>query len=92
MVTQPQEKISYGTLLVVAGIGSVNIVPQRILTHVLHVPKLFVSLVSVQGLAKLDEYRIIIDDIDVLWYNKVHGWKIRLAKVHHGVYYLPRTP
>ena len=36
MVTQPQVQISYGTLVVVAGIGSVNIVPQRILTHVLH--------------------------------------------------------
>ena len=23
--------------------------------------------------------------------NKVHGWRIGLAKVHHGLYYLPTT-
>ena len=44
-----------GTLLRVAGIGSINIKPLGILHHVHHVPRLFVYLVSIQMLAKIDE-------------------------------------
>ena len=46
-----------------------------------YTPKLFVSLVSVQRLAKLDEYRIIFDDIEVYYVHTADG-----------VYYLPLTP
>ena len=40
-----------GTLLVVSGIGTLNLDPIGKLEHVLHVPQLFMSLVSVQKLA-----------------------------------------
>ena len=42
-----------GSLLPVMGIGHMNIEPIGKLTNVLHVPKLFVSLISVQRLAKI---------------------------------------
>ena len=42
-----------GTLLEVAGIGSVHIGPIGLVSTVLHVPKLFISPVSVQRIAKL---------------------------------------
>ena len=60
-----------GTLLAVSGIGTLNLDPTGKLEHVLHVPQLFISLVSVQKLAKVQQ------------------WKIGLAKVHDGLYYLP---
>ena len=41
-----------GTLLQVVGIRHMNIQPIGKITNVLHVPKLFVSLISVQRLAK----------------------------------------
>ena len=49
------------------------------------------NLVSVQRIAKLDEYRIIFDDLDGFLYNKVHSWKAGLAKFHDGLYYLHDT-
>ena len=52
------------TLLIVSGIGSVKVEPVGLLTHVLHVSKLFASLVSVQRLAKFDEFKIIFNGID----------------------------
>ena len=55
--------------------------PIGLLSRVLCVPKLFVSLVSVQRIAKLREYGISFDDTDVVLCNKVNGWKIVLAKV-----------
>ena len=48
-----------GTLLEVAGIGSVYIDPISLVSTVLLVPKLFISLVSVQRIAKLEEFKII---------------------------------
>ena len=48
-----------GTLLEVAGIGRVHIDPIGLVSTVLHVPKLFINLVSVQRIAKLEEFRII---------------------------------
>ena len=55
----------------------------------LHVPKLFVSLVSVQKLAGLKNYNILFDDLDAYLCSKVHGSRIGLAKVKKGIYYLP---
>ena len=55
----------------------------------LHVPKLFVSLVSVQRLAKLTNYSIIFDDLDAYLCSKVNGSTIGLAKIRQGLYYLP---
>ena len=46
------------------------------------------SLISVQKIAKKDEYKIIFDEIDAFLYNKVYRWRIGLAKVHGGLYYL----
>ena len=80
-----------GTLLSVVGVGTVKVQPIGILTNVLHIPKLCVSLVSVQRLAKLKDYHILFDDINAYLCHKVLGWKIGLAKVQHGLYYLPRT-
>ena len=68
-------------LLKVTGIGSMHVEPIGLLSRVLHVPKLFVSLVSVQRIAKLREYEILFHESDVLLCNKVNGWKIGLAKV-----------
>ena len=63
-----------------------------LLTSVLHVSKLFVSLISVQKIAKMNEYQILFDDVNTFPCNKVHGWKIRLAKFHCGLYYIHPTP
>ena len=81
-----------GTLLQVAGIGSVKLEPIGLLTQVLHVPRIFISLVSIQKLAKMSEYRIIFADFDAFLYNKVHGWRIGLARICHGLYLLLTTP
>ena len=82
-----------GTLLPVVGIGKMSISHIGKIDNVLHVPKLFVSLISVQRLAKLKEYSILFDDIDAYLCHKVDGWKIGLAKVRQGLYYLPgRNP
>ena len=78
-----------GTLLPVVGIGTINLQPMGLITHVLHVSKLFVSLVSVQRLAKLKDYSIIFYDLDAYLCSKVHGSRIGLAKIKQGLYYLP---
>ena len=61
------------TLLRVVGIGSIRIAPIWFITHVLNVPKLFVSFLSIQKIAKMDEYKIIFDDVDAFLYNKVQA-------------------
>ena len=78
-----------GTLLLVIGIGSMTVQPIGTISNVLHVPKLFINLISVQKLAKMREYNIVFDDVDAYLCHKVLGWKIRLAKVQQGLYYLP---
>ena len=78
-----------GTLLAVSGIGTLNLDPRGKLEHVLHVPQLFVSLVSVQKLASIQPYKIEFDGLNAFLCNKVQQWKIGLAKVHDGLYYLP---
>ena len=80
-----------GTLLSVVGIGTLEMQPIGILPNVLHIPKLCVSLVSVQRLAKMREYNVLFDDINAYLCNKVLGWRIGLAKVQQGLYYLPQT-
>ena len=70
-----------GTLLPVAGLGTMEIPPIGLITHVLHVPKLFVNLISVQKLAKLTEYQIIFDDIDAYLFHKVQKSRIGLARI-----------
>ena len=80
-----------GTLLPVAGLGTMHIQPIGLLTHVLHVPKLFVNLISVQRLAKLTEYRIVFDDLDAYLCHKVQRSKIGLARIQQGLYYLLGT-
>ena len=78
-----------GTLLAVSGIGTLNLDPIGKLEHVLHVPQLFISLVSVQKLASIQPYKIEFDGLNAFLCNKVQQWKIGLAKVHDGLYYLP---
>ena len=77
------------TLLQVIGIGHKNIQPIGNITNVLHVSKLFVRIISVQRLARIKDYNILFDDIDAYLCHKVHEWKIGLAKVQQGLYYLP---
>ena len=84
-------QIADGTLLSVVGIGTLEMQPIGTLTNVLHMPKLCVSLTSVQRLAKMKEYNVLFDDIDAYLCHKVLGWRIELAKVQQGLYYLPRT-
>ena len=48
-----QVQTADGSLLPMIGVGHMNIQPTGNLTNVLHVPKLFVSLISVQKLAKM---------------------------------------
>ena len=78
-----------GTLLSVMGISTINLQPMGLITHVLHVPKLFVSLVSVQRLAKLTNYSIIFDDLHAYICSKVNGSRIGLVKIKQSLYYLP---
>ena len=78
-----------GTLLPVVRIGAINLKFIGCITDVLHVPKLFVSLVFVQRLASLKNYSILFDDLDAYLCSMVHGSRIRLVKVKKGLYYLP---
>ena len=78
-----------GTLLPVIGIGAINLQPIGLINRVLHVPKQFESLVSVQRLAKLKNYSILFDDLDAYLCSKVQGSRIGLAKIKQGLYYLP---
>ena len=68
-----------------------HVEPIGLQPRVLHVPKLLVSLVSVQRIAKLREYGILFDDTDGVLRNKVNRWRIGLARLRHGLYYLPNT-
>ena len=77
-----------GTHLQVIGIGSIRLEPIGLLTQVLHVPKQYIILVSVQRFTRTGEYRIIFDNFNAFLYNKVHGWTIRLARICQGLYHL----
>ena len=78
-----------GTLLPVVGFGSMKMQPIGTIINVLNVPKLFINLISIQRLASLREYNILFDDVDAYLCHKELRWKIGLAKVQHGLYYLP---
>ena len=60
-------KTADGTLLPVMGIGTIKLDPIGLLTQVFYIPKLFVSLVSVQRLAKNKEYNILFDDLNAFF-------------------------
>ena len=70
-----------GTLLPVTGIGTMIIQPIGVVTNVLYVPKLCTSLVSVQQLAKVTNYSILLNNRDVYLCLKDQGLKIGLAKI-----------
>ena len=94
MIFNPIDKGRYvktadGTLLPVMGIGTIKLDPIGLLTQVLYIPKLFVSLVSVQRLAKNKEYNILLDGLNAFLCNKVLGWRIGLARVQQGLYFQP---
>ena len=55
-------------------------------------PKIFINLLSVQKLAKKSEKRIIFNNFDVFLHNKVHRWRIGLARISHVLYHLLTTP
>ena len=76
--TERRVQTADGTLLVVARTGRVNVAPIALLTHVLHVPMFFVSLVSVQRLLEFNKYKIIFDSIDAFLCNKVCQRKIEV--------------
>ena len=77
-----------GTLLTVSGIGTITLNPIGKLEHVLHVPQLFISLVSVHKIASLEPYKTEFDGNDAFLCNKVQGWRTGLANVHNGLYYV----
>ena len=60
-----------GTLLQVAGIGTMNIQLLGFITNVLYVPKIFISLISVQRLAKVTKYNILFENFDVYLCHEV---------------------
>ena len=84
-------KPQMGHYFSVIGIGTINLQPMGLITHVLHVPQLYVSLVCVQRLAKLTKYSILFDDLDAYLCSKVNGSRIGLAKIRQGLYYLPAS-
>ena len=53
----------------------------------LHVPKLFINLVSVHKLPSLAPYKIEIG-VDAHLYNKIHRWRIGFSKGPEGLYHL----
>ena len=75
--------------MIVAGILIINLDPIGKLDHVLHVHKLFISLVLVKGIVSLIPHKIEFDAINASLCDKVRGWKTGLAKVYKGLYYLP---
>ena len=77
-----------GTLLTISGIGTITLNPIGKLEHVLHVPQLFISLVYVQKIASLDQYKIEFDGNDTFLCNKVQGRRTGLINVHNRLYYL----
>ena len=77
-----------GTLLAVLGIGVISLEPIGKLEHVLHVPQLFISLISVQKVASLYPYKIEFDGLNAFLCNKVQRWKTGLAEVRQSLYYL----
>ena len=89
--TKKNVQTADGTLLKVTGISNIRVALIGLLTHVLHVPKLSVSLRPFQKIAKMDEYKIIFDDVDAFLCNKFQGWRIGLAEVLYGLYYLSHT-
>ena len=76
-----------GTLLTVSGIGTIKLKSIGTLEHVLHVPQLYISLIFVQKIASLAQYKIEFDGNDDFLCNKVQGWRTGLANVHNGLYY-----
>ena len=80
---------SDGTLLILASIGTINRHPIGKLAHELHIPKIFISLISVQRIAFLIPEKIEFEGINAFLCNKVQEWKIGLARVHEGLYYFP---
>ena len=66
-------KTADGTLLPVEGIGTIKFGPIGLLIQVLYIPRLFVSLVFVQRLAKNKEHIVLFDGLSVVLCNKVHG-------------------
>ena len=37
----------------------------------------------------MKDYNILFDDLDAYICHKEHGWRIGLAKIQQGLYYLP---
>ena len=88
-VTKKHVQTADGTLLPVAKRGSIKLVRIALLIQVLNVSKLFVNLLSTQRIAKSDEHKILFDSLDAFLCNKVYKWKIGLARIYNGLYYLP---
>ena len=79
-------QIADGTLLTVVGVGTIILDPIGKLKHVLHIPKLFISLASVKKIASLILYKIDFDGIHAFLFDKVRGSKIGLVRVHAGLF------
>ena len=88
-ITKQHVQTADGTVLPVDGVGSIQLAPIGYSHDCYMSPKSFLSLVSVQRIAKLDEYKILFDDFDTFLCNKVHEWKIGLGRVYHRLYHLP---
>ena len=76
------------TLLTISGIGTITLDPIGKLEHVLDVPQLFISLVFVQKIASLEQYKIKFDGNYAFLCNNVQRWRTGLANVHDELYCL----
>ena len=75
-----------GSLLKVAGIGEIKLDPIGIIKDVLNFPKLCISLVSEQKLAKILEIAIYFDEDYSFLPNKVSKQRIGLSNIGKGLY------
>ena len=82
--TNKKVQTANGTLLTVAGIGTVNLAPIGKLESILHIPKLFINLVSVQKIAPLIPYKIKFNRINALLHDQERELKIGLQEPKRG--------
>jgi hypothetical protein len=79
-----------GTLVTVAGIGDIQINHFITLKRVLHVPKLFVNLISIQKLTSDLSCSVTFQNDCCILKDKESGKSIEHAKEWNGLYYLEK--
>nr|KYP63418.1 hypothetical protein KK1_017987 [Cajanus cajan] len=77
-----------GTLITVAGIGNIHINPFITLKNVLHVPKLYTNLISVQKLTNDISCNVVFNNNCCVFQDKESGRTIGRARERNGLYLL----